>query len=378
MIKRSLSRILKEQAKKYPVVTLTGPRQSGKTTLCRHIFNNFEYKNLEDPEILLIAQADPKSFLKTEKQGMIIDEFQRFPKLASYIQVLVDENKKKGQFILSGSQQLEPGQSVGQSLAGRTSVLKLLPFSYKELYGNKKIPINELLFKGFYPRIHDEGLDPSEALSSYVSTYAERDIRQISEVHNLRSFNLFLKLCASQIGQTINFSKMGSDIGVNYKTIQSWLSLLEASFLVFTLNPYFKNLKKRLVKSPKLYFYDVGLASYLLGAREAKHISALPNKGSLFENFIIADFYKRIRHSGDSPNIYFYRDSAGYEVDLLTDSPEGLDLYEIKMGATYNTDFSKNLNYYSKLNESVRKMSVIYSGDNNSVGDIQLISYHKL
>lgn len=296
MIERKLSRILFKQTQKYPVVTLTGPRQSGKTTLCKHVFKDYEYKNLEDPETLLIAQADPKTFLTTAKKGLIIDEFQRFPKLASYIQVLVDEKKSNGQFILSGSQQLELSQSVSQSLAGRTSILKLLPLSYKELYQEKKINIDDILYKGFLPRIHDSKLNPTEAFSSYISTYVERDIRQISEVHNLRSFNLFLKVCASQIGQTVNFSKISNDLGVSYKTTQSWLSLLEASFLVFTLPPYFKNLKKRIIKSPKLYFYDVGLAAFLLGVKNSGHISILPNKGSLFENFIVADFYKRSYH----------------------------------------------------------------------------------
>ncbi len=379
MIERNLSQILKKQAGKYPVVTLTGPRQSGKTTLCKEVFKEYEYKNLEDPEVLLKAESDPKSFLKTSKKGMIVDEFQRFPKLASYIQVLVDENKQKGQFILSGSQQLELSQSVSQSLAGRTSVLKLLPFSYKEIYGDRKIDIDEVLYKGFLPRIHDEKLDPTEAFASYVNTYVERDVRQISEVHNLRSFNLFLKLCASQIGQIVNFSKMGNDIGVSYKTITSWISLLEASFLVFILNPYYKNLKKRLVKSPKLYFHDVGLAAYFLGVKEIKHISALPNKGSLFENFIVADFYKRIYHRGEIPNLYFYRDSGGYEIDMVLDSPNGLDLFEIKMGATYSHDFSKNLIYYSNLDPSVRKKAIIYSGETeNSINNVQLIAYNEM
>ncbi len=379
MIKRNLSSVLEKQAQSYPVVTLTGPRQSGKTTLCKHVFQNFEYKNLEDPETLLIAQSDPKAFLKTKKEGLIIDEFQRFPKLASYIQVIVDENKSAGQFILSGSQQLELSQTVSQSLAGRTSILKLLPLSYKELYKEKKVSLEDLLYKGFFPRVHDSKLNPTEAFSSYVSTYVERDIRQISEVHNLRSFNLFLKVCASQIGQTVNFSKISNDLGVSYKTIQSWLSLLEASFLVFTLPSYFKNLKKRVIKSPKIYFYDIGLAAYLLGAKSPEHISVLPNKGSLFENFIVADFYKRSYNAGINPEFYFYRDNSGLEIDLIEDHPEGPNLYEIKMGSTYTSDFSKNINSYIKNNNTVQKKSIIYSGDGDKmVNSIQLVAYNQM
>ena len=329
--------------------------------------------------MLLMAQSDPKSFLKTHKKGIIIDEFQRFPQLASYIQVQVDETKTNGQFILSGSQQLELSQSVSQSLAGRTSILKLLPFSYQECYGKAKIDILEVLYKGFFPRIHDQDLDPTEAYASYISTYVERDIRQISLVHNLRSFNQFIRLCASQIGQTINLSRMGNDIGVNYKTIQSWLSLLEASFMVFTLNPYFRNLKKRLVKSPKLYFYDTGLASYLLGAKTIDHISILPNKGSLFENFIVADYLKKTYHRGETPDYYFYRDSAGHEVNLIKSTPAGPDLYEIKMGATYQSDFPKGINYYSNIDTTTQGKAIIYTGDGDTqVNGIKLISFNNM
>jgi len=274
MIKRIVTNELIRLARQYPVVTVTGPRQSGKTTLCKSTFPQKKYVSLENLDLRRAANKDPKQFLQDYPDGAILDEIQRAPDLLSYIQGIVDENNKEGMFILTGSHQFELMDSVNQSLAGRTAVVRLLPFSYGEVYGEKKTKndINQILFTGFYPRIFDKKLNPTEALSFYMTTYIERDVRRLVNVKDLSSFQKFITICATRVGQIINYESISNEIGVSNNTIKNWLSILEASFITFRLQPYFNNLGKRLIKSPKLYFTEVGLATYLLGIESEKEI----------------------------------------------------------------------------------------------------------
>lgn len=365
-------------ANQYPVVTITGPRQSGKTTLCRKVFPKHAYINLEDLETRYQAQQDPKGFLKQYSDGVILDEIQRVPSLTSYIQVLVDEETHPGKFILTGSQQFEISNTVNQSLAGRTALLKLLPFSYQELYGSTKVPIDVMLYAGFYPRIHDRHLNPSEALSFYLATYVERDIRALANIKDLAAFERFLKLCAANIGQLINFSNLGNDCGVDQKTVQHWLTLLEASYIVFQLQPHYQNFRKRLTKSSKLYFYDTGLAAYLLGVSSAKQLQHHPARGNLFENFVILEFLKNRFNTIKDKNLYFFRDQTGNEIDLILDYGNHYIPIEIKSSQTINQSFFKGLTFYEELAGAQEKY-LIYGGDNNKPWNkVSVFPYYQL
>ena len=370
MIPRILRKRLKQVSAQYPVLTLTGPRQSGKTTLVRDLFSTFTYLNLEDRDVLSFAKEDPKSFLRQTKKGMIIDEIQRAPHLSSYIQVLIDESKKKSvQFVLTGSQQFEVIEAVNQSLAGRTAIAKLLPFSMAELLYEKIIKpesdsIPSLIYTGFYPRIYHQKLNPTQAYSFYISTYVERDLKNIRFVQDLSQFQRFLKLCATRIGQLTNFSEFGNEIGVDHKTAQSWFSILEASYICFRLPPHFRNFRKRITKSSKLYFYDVGLASYLLGIESEKQLLSHPLQGTLFENLVIADILKIRFHNLKENNAYFFRDHTGNEIDLILDYGEKLWPIEIKSGQTIQDSFLKGLHYYLNLHPPLFKKPVlVYGGE---------------
>ena len=343
------------------MLTLTGPRQSGKTTLCRHLFTEHAYTNLEDPELRAVARSDPRGFLAQSKR-LVIDEFQRVPELASYIQILVDEDPVPGRFVLTGSQQLELSQTVSQSLAGRTAVAKLLPLSLAELPGEQP-STDSILFKGGYPRLYDQNLEPSMAHSGYLQTYVERDVRQLSSIQHLSQFEAFVRLCATQVGQHLNSSRMAADIGVDQKTIRAWLSVLEASFLVFLLPPHFKNLRKRIVKAPKLYFYDTGLAAYLLGVRQEADVARLPNRGALFENLLVMEALKQRYNALQQADLFFYRDQGGHEVDLLLDHGLRVQAVEIKASQTFHPSFLKGLRYYVELNDSSVRNAVIYGGE---------------
>jgi len=377
MIERSISTKLKSLAKQYPVVTLTGPRQSGKTTLCRSIFNDYDYVNLENIDVRLLAQEDPRGFLQQFSTGVVLDEIQRVPDLVSYIQGIVDETDKPGQFILTGSQQFEISNSINQSLAGRTAILRLLPFSYNELYNNKRVSLNEVLYAGFYPRIHDKKLNPTEALSFYVNTYVERDLREMVNIKDLQVFDRFLKICASNVGQIVNYTRISNDCGISLKTVQSWISILEANYILFLLPPHFSNFRKRVTKSPKLYFYDVGLVAYLLGISSTKHINSHPLKGHLFESFIISEFLKSRYNRVQQNNLYYFRDNNGNEVDLILDFSDRFSVIEIKSSATISSQFFKGLNYYSKINNQVSNKYLVYSGEHKSkFTDIQIVPYN--
>ncbi len=350
MIDRKIEPVLKELAAKYPVVTITGPRQSGKTTLCRKVFPDMAYANLERPDTRDFAFSDPRGFLGAYPDGVILDEIQRAPQLLSYIQTIVDERSFRGQFILTGSQQLEVLNTVSQSLAGRTALLKLLPFSMAEL-GRRYLPpsLDRLLLTGFYPRIFDQELDPTQTLGDYFETYVERDMRQLAAVKDLRLFEKFVRLCAGRIGQILNMQSLGNDAGVSHTTASAWLSLLEASYILFILPPWYRNISKRLIKSPKLYFYDVGLASYLLGLENERHVSRDPLRGHLFENLVVMEALKYRYNQGRKSNVCFYRDGKGNEVDLILEFGPDLFPVEIKAGETITSDYFKGLKQFRNV-----------------------------
>lgn len=369
MIKRTIKPILVELARRYPVVTITGPRQSGKTTLCRKAFPTLKYANLEAPDVRRFAIEDPRGFLAAHSGGAILDEIQRAPELPSYIQTMVDAENKPGRFILTGSQQFEVMNTISQSLAGRTALLKLLPLSLAELkQTHPPGTIDRLLLSGFYPRIHDQGLNPTQALGNYLETYVERDLRQLATVKDLSLFERFLKLCAGRTGQVLNLQSLGNDAGVSHTTARAWLTLLEASYIVFLLQPWHTNISKRLIKSPKLYFHDVGLAAYLLGLENEKQISRDPLRGNLFENMVVIEALKYRFNRGNRNNLFFYRESNGNEVDLLAESGRNLWVVEIKSGATVNPDYFKGLHHFVKAVGTKWPISggVIYGG-----GEIQ-------
>ena len=370
MIQRHIKKKFLQFVRQYPVVMLTGPRQSGKTTLCRAVLPHKTYVSLEDPDNREFALSDPRGFLAQYPEGLIIDEAQRAPELFSYIQGLVDEKKKKkGLFVLTGSQNFQLLDKVNQSLAGRAAVLKLLPFSMGEIKSAvQKMSLDEILLKGFYPRIYDEKLAPHHALSFYFETYVERDVRSLLHVKDLSSFQKFVRLCAGRVGQLLNLSNLGSEAGVSHTTAREWLSLLEASYIVFLLPPYHKNYNKRITKAPKLYFYDVGLASYLLGIENVKQMQRDPLRGHLFENLIVMEFLKNRYEKAERSNLSFFRDSNKNEVDLIAPLPTGLWAVEIKSSQTVTADFFKGLDYFEALNPGEKlKKALVYGGDRNQL-----------
>lgn len=364
MIPRTLTQILKQLASQYPVVTITGPRQSGKTTLCRSTFPDKPYVNLESPDTREFANSDPRGFLASCPDGAILDEIQRTPQLLSYLQPIIDERGVPGQFILTGSQQFEVMTTISQSLAGRTALLKLLPLSIEELNGAGIRPgIDSLILNGFYPRIYDAGLNPTQALGDYFETYVERDIRQLINIKDLALFEKFVRLCAGRTGQMLNLHSLGNDVGVSHTTARSWLTLLEASYVVFLLQPWHTNLSKRQVKTPKLYFYDVGLAAYLLGVESELHVNRHPLRGNLFENLVVIEALKYRYNRGKRSNLHFWRDTKGNEVDLVIESGPDIVPVEIKSGATISTDFFKGLRTFSeKLPSPLVNCALVYGG----------------
>lgn len=364
MIPRTLSPILTQLATQYPVVTVTGPRQSGKTTLCRASFPDKPYVNLESPDTREYANTDPRGFLGSYPDGAILDEIQRVPNLLSYLQPIIDASDRPGRYILTGSQQFEVMTRISQSLAGRTGVLKLLPFSMEELSASRPLPsIDTLLLTGFYPRIHDAGLNPTQALGDYFETYVERDIRQLIAIKDLTLFEKFVRLCAGRVGQLLNLQSLGNDVGVSHTTARNWLTLLEASYIVLLLPSWHVNISKRQIKSPKLYFYDVGLAAYLLGAENITHIDRHPLRGHLFENMIVIDALKYRYHRGKRSNLHFWRDARGNEVDLIIENGPDILLTEIKAGATISPDWFKTLELLAAdLSDKSVSRALIYGG----------------
>lgn len=377
-ISRTASAILLKSASEYPVVTLVGPRQAGKTTLTRSVFPHLPYVNLEDPDVFTFATHDPRGFLDQFPSGGIIDEIQNVPKLLSFIQVIVDEKKQNGMFILTGSQQLELGEAVSQSLAGRTALITLLPLSISELAAeNIDLELDEYLLRGFLPRIYDQHLDPKTAYRNYVKTYLERDVRKISKVHDLSLFQKFLRLCAARVGSILNQESLGNDVGVSATTINHWFTILEASYLVFRIQPYFENFGKRLIKSPKIYFFDVGLVSYLLDIETTTQMSRDPLRGALVENLVVLELVKARLNQGLEPNLYFFRDNHGHEVDLIYKKAHELIPIEIKSAKSFDPSFIKKLTYFRELTRGrVPVGYLVYSGElSYDVEGVKLINY---
>ena len=363
MIEREITPILTRLFRQYPVVTLTGPRQSGKTTLCQRTFAHLNYFNLEAPDQRAFAESDPRGFLAQAGDGAIIDEVQNVPELLSYIQVDVDERGRNGLFVLTGSEQFRLSRAISQSLAGRTALLRLLPFSLAErARTGSSMAIDDVIFSGFYPRILDQGLDPRQALGDYFETYVERDVRRSNEIRNISSFRTFVRLCAGRVGQLVNLSSLGSDAGVSHTTARGWLTILEASYVVFQLRPYHANIRKRLTKSPKLYFYDAGLASYLVGIENARQVATHPLRGALFENVVVVEALKHRLNRGYQPNMWFFRDSSGLECDLLLEAGRGIAAIEAKSGSTVSGDFFTPLHKVAELLPNVVSRTVVYGG----------------
>ena len=366
MIARTLTRHVIEAAHKMPVVAVTGPRQSGKSTLVQQCFPTHTYRNLEDIEQRQFARSDPKGFLQSSGEKTIIDEVQYAPDLLSYIQVISDRENVPGQFILSGSQNLLLMQGVSQSLAGRVAIFNLLPFSLEEIIQTDFAlsTYEEYLLKGFYPRIYDRGLNPNVWLLDYIQTYVERDVRQLINISDLNAFRQFLEICAGRIGQLVNFSEIGSLVGVSYQTVNKWLSVLQTSFIVHTLRPYHQNFNKRIVKTPKLYFYDTGLACVLLGLRSVDDLNRHFAKGALFENLIINELLKNSLNRNLAPRYYFWNAAGRHEIDLLIDRGGRLIPIEIKSGRTINMHFFDGLRYFQTLSGALPSESfLVYGGE---------------
>jgi len=366
LIQRTIQSELLRLSGQYPVVTIIGPRQSGKSTLCRMAFPEKPYVSLEQLALRDFALHDPQGFLHSyARDGAVLDEIQRAPGLLSEIQVLVDAHpERKGTFILTGSHQFMLMESITQSLAGRSAILRLLPFSYGERYTADAAPpdLSRLLFEGFYPRIYADGLNPAEALSFYVTTYVERDVREIMAIKDLSLFSRFLRLCAGRTGQILNANSLAADAGINHNTARSWLSLLEASFIITLLQPHFQNFNKRLVKAPKLYFWDVGLACHLLGIDRAEQVSYHPLVGALFETWVVTELMKQRLNMVREPRMYYWRDNVGHEVDLLFETSAGIVPMEIKLGATIQREAWKGVEYYRNLNASASPGILVYGG----------------
>ena len=371
MISRGMAAALTSYSK-FPVVALLGPRQSGKTTLARSFFSKHVYVSFEDPKTRDIAQADPELFLTkyANEHGIIIDEFQHIPSVLSYIQLEVDNKKRPGYFVLTGSQNFLMNQAISQSLAGRVGILTLLPLSFEELSATGLLAssLDEQMLKGFYPRIYAEGFAPTELYPTYIQTYIERDVRQLSNVGDLITFKKFLQLCAGHVGQQLNLSQLAAACGISQPSAQRWLSILEASYIVFRLSPYFNNFNKRVTQTPKLYFYDTGLACSLLGIESAERLAIDRLRGHLFENFIIADFYKQYLNTAKQPPLYYWRDKNGLiEVDCLIDEGRQLFAVEIKSAPTIAIDFFSSIKKWIELagNASVTLGTsyIVYGGD---------------
>lgn len=375
---RELTQELLLAAQQYPVVTLTGPRQSGKTTLIKHCFPDKAYVNLEAPDLQDLARRDPRAFLGQWPQGVILDEVQHIPELLSYIQVRVDENSSKGQFILTGSHQFALNEAISQSLAGRTAVLHLLPLSLSELTQvSQQYEVHQQVLQGFYPRLYQDHLDPTCNYRSYLQTYLERDVRQLLHIKDLSRFQQFLKLCAGRIGQLFNHNSLANELGISSHTVKSWLSILEASYVIFRLPPYHANISKRLVKMPKYYFTDTGLACYLLEINESAQLMRDPLRGALFENMLIMELVKHRLNQGLDPQLYFYRDSQQVEVDVIFKAGNQLTPIEIKMSETFSPDFLKSIAYFKKLfPEQVVEAYLLYRGSfEQEIDQVLLLNY---
>lgn len=383
---RNLEPHLEQLADDYPVLTLTGPRQSGKTTLCRHLFKGLDYVSLEPLDQREYARTDPRGFLNEYRDGAVIDEIQNVPDLASYLQEEVDRDARPGRFVLTGSQNLAVTQAVSQSLAGRAAICQLLPLSLDEItrFGTGSDDLFETLTTGGYPRIHDRNLEARRWLADYTATYIERDVRQISNVENLEAFTRFVALAAGRTGQEINLTSLGSDVGVSHNTARAWLSVLEASFLVFRAKPWLRNLRKQLVKSPKLHFLDSGLICSLLGIRTPEELRHHPLRGAIFESWVTSEIRKHLVNSGSGADLFHFRESRGLEVDILLQLPDRIIACEAKSAETYDPSFSRTLDRFEALlgrlnSPPLTEKRVVFGGPRGQRRkDVTVLSWRKI
>ena len=379
-IERTITPAILGACEYFSTITITGPRQSGKTTLIKHLFSHLPYYSLENLDVRNFAVNDPKAFLNQNAEGMILDEIQNAPELLSYIQGIVDENPER-KFILSGSSQFSMLNKITQSLSGRTAIFELLPLSFAEIYSQAQDkPLNDLLFDGFYPAIYAGKNTASHLYPNYVKTYLERDVRDLLQIRDMMQFQTFLRMCAARTGSLFNASELSNGIGISVNTVKSWLSVLQTSYLIMLLPPYFENIGKRMTKTPKLYFTDTGLACYLLEIESPQQLDRDKMRGALFENFVVAEALKHRHNTGKSNNLYFFRDSHQNEVDLLLKYGNTFDAIEIKSAQTFHVDFEKGLKSAEKtLGNRIASKTVIYAGDfENTAGNINLLNYKNL
>lgn len=377
-IKRDIETEILEMSLQYPAVIITGPRQSGKTTTAKHLFPQLPYISLENPDQRILSLEDPRAFLNQFQEGAILDEIQRVPELLSYLQQILDEREGDKIFILTGSNQFSLLNNITQSLAGRVAILKMLPLTINEISNSHDT--NSRILNGFYPAIFSKNLNPTKFYRNYYETYLERDLRQLIKIKDLSLFQKFMRLCAGRIGNIFNASALSSEVGVSVKTIQEWISILETSFIAFRLPPFFENINKRLIKSPKLYFYDIGLVTYLLGIENENQVFRDPSRGALFENLIITELMKHRLNRGLDPNLFFYLDSNHFEIDLVYKKGSDLYPFEIKSAQTYHTNFLKGLNAFKKIfTHRIPKQFLIYDGETEmNIQGTQLLNYKSL
>ena len=371
MIPRDAAAVLSELAAEYPVIAITGPRQSGKTTLARDVFSNLPYVSLEVPDVRELAEDDPRGFLARYETGAVFDEVQRTPRLFSYLQGMVDADPTPGRFVLTGSQQFGLLSGITQSLAGRIALVHLLPFTFHELYASpeSRPPLNDLLYTGFYPPIHDRGLDPGRWFGNYVQTYVERDVRQMVNVRDLRTFQRFLRLCAGRNGQLLNLSNLATESGITHNTAKAWISILEASYILFLLPPHHENFNKRVIKAPKLYFYDVGLVCWLLSIQSAEQLDTHSMRGAIFEAYVVGELKKAKLNQGLPDRLNFWRDRSGHEVDVLIDHGDRLQPIEIKSGQTLSRAQFEGLQRWLDLAGSSGDSPLLVYGGNEAVAN---------
>lgn len=379
MFDRNLEKKILEVSIKYRCLTLVGPRQSGKTTLTKKLFPKYQYFSFESPNTVELFNLDPKGFLDGLKGSAIFDEVQKVPQILSYLQEILDDKSDGRKFILTGSNNLQLSKNISQSLAGRTKIFHVLPLQRNEI-SEKKVQkdLDQTLYFGSYPRIYDEELNPTDWLGDYVHTYIEKDIRDTINITSLKSFNGFLRLIAGRVGQLINYNSLGADAGISQPTAKSWLSALETTYICFTLQPHFKNFNKRITKSPKVYFYDTGLLCYLLRIQNIDHLREHPLRGNIFENWVISEKMKDYYNKGEEPPLYFWRDSAGHEIDLIQDEGTFLDLIEIKSGKTFQKEFFDNIKWLNKLQNRESGLCIYGGDDDFNMGKLMIKSWKNL